>query len=140
MDFNFSKDLYKSREDMSVYEATIVKSVPKTRRIILYDWEFPDIVHNGAPVTQLAVVINSNMGVVGQTGSNRSNILSGSGVKQIIFNKTDNGWKPVNDISSIDYISESATFNFRLRMSTNMGIVNIPLALKVSWKLKVRIV
>lgn len=140
MDFNLSGDLYKSRADTSEYHVNIVKTVPRTRRIVLYDWEFPDIIHNGAPVTQLAVVINSNMGVVGQSGPERSNILSGSGVKQIIFNKTDNGWKPINDINSIDYVSESAAFSFKLRMSTSMGIVNVPLALKVSWKLKVRIV
>lgn len=140
MDFNFSDELYRSRAEAGLYEATIVKTVPKTRRIVLYGWEFPDIIHNGTPVTQLAVVVNSNLGVVGQNGLERSNILSGSGVKQIIFNKTDNGWKPVNDISTIDYISESATFSFRLRMSTSLGIVNVPTSPRVSWKLKVRIV
>jgi hypothetical protein len=140
MQFDLCDEVYKSRSEWSVYSADIVKRVPKTRRIVFNEWSFPDITHNGLPITQLAVVVSSNLGVLGSSGQER-NVLSGQGVKQIIFNKSGDSWVPVNDINTLEYVSESASFTFRLRMNAKpLGIVNVPAAPKLKWRLRVSIV
>jgi hypothetical protein len=153
--FDLRDDLYKSRPEWSCYSVSIEKYTPLTRRVILANWEFPDIIHNDLPITQLAVVVNSNLGIVDGTVtsnsamnpslnnlSSRSNVLSGPTVKQIIFNKGEDGkWAPVNGINTLEYTSKSMMFNFRLRMfSRGVGFVNVPLNPRLKWKLLATIV
>jgi hypothetical protein len=142
--FELNDNIYRSRPEWHTYGVSIEKRVPLTQRIIIDSWEFPNIMHNGAPVNQLAVTITSNLGTMDVDPSaslqHRSSVLSGSGVKQIIFNRGENGWVPVNGVNSLNYQSKSMNFNFKLRMAVpNMGIVNVPLNPKHTWKLDVTI-
>lgn len=141
MQFDLNDDVFRSRNEWYSYSISIEKRVPRTRRVVINDWKFPDIVHNGLPVTRLVVVVNSNLGVVGSAGQERSNVLSGSGVRQLAFNKVDNKWVPENNINSIDYVSESSNFTFQLRISTRQtGTINAPLSPRMVWGLRVTIV
>ena len=142
MQFDFRDDVFKTRSEWSSYEANIQRLVPRTKRIVLNSWEFPELTHNSKPVNQLAVVINSNLGIVGLSGSERSNILVGQNVKQIIFNRNaDNTWSPINNINYLDYVSESTIFTFKLRMGVRgVGFINVPLQPRQKWKLNVNIV
>lgn len=143
--FELNDGIYKSRPAWHTYQANIQQPLIATRRIILNSWEFPDISYNGIPITQLAVTITSNLGTTDVNPNmplqHRSSILAGEGVKQIIFNKGEDGkWIPVNGISSLNYPSKSMTFDFKLRMAVRgMGFTNIPLTPKRSWKLNVTI-
>ncbi len=143
--FDFSDAIYKSREAWHTYQTSIQRQTPMTKRIVLNGWEFPDITHNGIPITQLSVTITSNLGTTDVDPNvslqQRSSVLSGQGVKQIIFNKGDDGkWTPVNGVNSLNYPSKSMIYTFKLRMHVRgVGIINVPLNPKHSWKLDVTI-
>jgi len=140
--FHFKDSTFHSRADWAMYEGSINKVIPETRRVVFHSWKIPHIQHLGTDVTQIAIVINSNLGIKGSTGAERTNVLGGSTVRQFVLNKSEDGsWINVLGANHVDYVSESMTFTFRLRMYIRgTGYINIPLLPKKQWEVELTIV
>lgn len=127
--------------NMSLYTTNSINSLIK--KVILHNPRFPTIKCGDSVVTKFAVVVNSNNGLKGSSGLEKSNVLAGPNLKQIVYNLNENGtWSPVNNNNVIDYPSDSTIFSLRLRMyDPHRGIFsNIPKNPSHKWEITVQIV
>ena len=146
-------DLYHSRPDWAEYSFhhssqrvsayRISNTTSLVKRVIFSNHKFPDMDINGVPVDRVAVVLNSNLGLKGINGQERSRVLSGSNLKQIIYCRTAEGkWEALNGIQTLEYPSDSTIFNVRLRIydPSKRGFINAPIYPVKKWELDVNIV
>lgn len=127
--------------NLALYSTNPTNSLIK--KIILTNPVFPNIKVGDVQVTKFAVVINSNNGLKGSVGVEKSNILSGLNVKQIIYNLgADGRWTPTSDVNTIDYPSDSTIFTVRLRMFDPQmnAFCNVPRSPAQKWEIGVQIV
>lgn len=127
--------IYRSRGDWSEYSVFYNRVTPKTVRIVLNSFTLPDPIINGSKISELAVVVNSNNGVM---GSNELYALGGANVKQFTFLKDENGaWTIRGGNNMMDYPSTSTTYSFRLRYLDPISrqFVNFKPSQKLTWAL-----
>ncbi len=139
--FTASDAIYPSRNEWSEYSIFYDRQVPKTSRIILRNWTLPEYKVGDNPVTEMAIVVNSNLGVIGST--ERGDTLGGPGVKLYSFLKDAEGkWVIRGGNSSLEYPSYSTTYKFRLRYLDPLSrqYRNFPNAPKMKWALTLTLV
>jgi hypothetical protein len=110
--FTMNDAIYRSRADWSEYSVFYNRQTPKTLRIVMNSFTLPEPVVGTNKVDELAIVVNSNNGVIGSPGK----ILAGPGVKQFTFCRNEAGqWVIRGGNNMLEYPSTSTTYTFRLR-------------------------
>jgi len=150
MAYSLKPNCHPGRPDWAEYSfhhlspaATFNTVTSAVKRIMLSNPVFPEMKIGNVPVDRVAVVINSNLGLKGTTGAERTNVLVGANLKQIIYCRSESGkWEPLNGISTLEYASDSTIFTVRLRIfDPSMRVfVNAPLAPVNKWEIDVRII
>lgn len=139
--FVINDSIYPSRGEWSEYSIFYDRQIPKTSRIILREWQLPEYKVGESTVSELAIVVNSNLGVIGST--ERGDTLGGPGVKLFSFLKDAEGkWVIRGGNPSLEYPSYSTTYKFRLRYRDPLSrqYRNFPTSPKLKWSLNLALV
>jgi hypothetical protein len=139
--YRFSDAIYPSRNEWSEYSIFNQRALPEARNVIIKDWKLPDIVINNNPVTKLAIVVNSNLGLKNASAAERNSVYAGSHLRQFVLNKENSGWT-LQGSPVLDYPTLSSTFTFRLRYwdSSFNCFMNVPVTPKKKWEITIQIV